>query len=58
MSKRRPKKAVKTTDFAQRLRKALAKRTKDELLDVLVELAGEDRDNFRQLRNVSTTLRH
>jgi hypothetical protein len=49
MSKRRPKKAVKTTDMAQRLRKALAKRTKDELLDVLVELAEEDRDIFRRL---------
>jgi hypothetical protein len=35
--------------MAARLRKALAKRTKDELLDVLVELAGEDRDLFRRL---------
>lgn len=49
MSKRRPKKAVKTTNLAPRLRKALAKRTKDELLDVLVELAEEDRDIFRRL---------
>jgi uncharacterized Zn finger protein len=31
------------------LRKALAKRTKDELLDILVELAGEDRNIFRRL---------
>ena len=35
--------------MAQRLRKALSKRTKDELLDVLVELAEEDRDIFRRL---------
>ncbi len=49
MSKRRPKKVVKTTDMAQRLRKALAKRTKGELLDVLVELAEENRDIFRRL---------
>ena len=49
MSKRRPKKAVQTTDVAPRLRKALAKRTKDELLDVLVELAEEDRGIFRRL---------
>jgi hypothetical protein len=49
MSKRRPKKAVKTTKMAPRLRKALEKRTKDELLDVLVELAEEDRDIFRRL---------
>ncbi len=49
MSKRRPKKAVKTTDMAQKLRKALAKRTKDELLDVLVELAEEDRVILRRL---------
>ena len=39
MSKRRPKKVVQTTEVAPRLRKALAKRTKDELLDMLVELA-------------------
>ena len=49
MPKRRPKKAVKTTDVAQRLRKALAKRTKDEVLDVLVELAEEDRVILRRL---------
>ncbi len=35
--------------MAPRLRKALAKRTKDELLDVLVELAEEDRGIFRRL---------
>ena len=49
MSKRRPKKPVKTTDMAQKLHKALAKRTKDELLDVLVELAEEDRVILRRL---------
>jgi uncharacterized Zn finger protein len=32
-----------------RLRKALAKRTKDELLDMLVELAREDRKILRRL---------
>jgi hypothetical protein len=33
----------------ERLRKALAKRTKAELIDVLVELAGEDRNVVRRL---------
>ena len=33
----------------ERLRKALAKRTKDELIDILVELAGDDRDILRRL---------
>ena len=42
-------KAAKTTDSPERLRKALAKRTKDELIDVLVELAGEDRGILRRL---------
>lgn len=49
MSKRRPKKLVKTADVAQRLRKALAKRTKDELIDALLELAGDDRNVLRRL---------
>jgi uncharacterized Zn finger protein len=49
MPKRRPKKIVKTSDLAQRLRKAMAKRTKDELMDVLVELAREDRNILRRL---------
>jgi hypothetical protein len=49
MPKRRPKKVVKTSDVAPRLRKALAKRTKDQLLDVLVELASEDRHVLRRL---------
>jgi len=49
MPKRRPKKADHSTDTATRLRKALAKRTKDELIDVLVELAGENRDILRRL---------
>jgi hypothetical protein len=40
---------VKTSDVAARLRKALAKRTKGELIDVLVELAGADRNLLRQL---------
>ncbi len=49
MSKRRPKKAVKTSDIAARLRKALAKQTKAQLIEVLVELAGEDRNILRRL---------
>ena len=49
MSKRRPKKVVKTADVAARLRKALAKRTKGDLVEVLVELAREDRKILRQL---------
>lgn len=52
MSKRRVKKAIrppKPKDRAQQLRKTLAKRTKDELLNVLVDMAGEDRTVFRRL---------
>ena len=49
MSKRRPKKTIKTADVAKRLHKALAKRRKDELIDVLVELARDDRNVLRQL---------
>ena len=47
--KRLPKKLVKTSDVAARLRKALAKRTKGGLIDALVELAGADRNLLRQL---------
>ena len=49
MSKRRPKKISKTAGVAQRLRKALAKRTKAELINVLVELAEENRNLLRRL---------
>jgi hypothetical protein len=49
MSKRYPKKAVKTIDPAERLRPALAKQTKGELIDVLVELAKDDRNVLREL---------
>jgi hypothetical protein len=49
MPKRRVKKAVKKTDVASRLRQALAKCVKDELIDILVELAREDRGIFRRL---------
>jgi hypothetical protein len=49
MSQRRPKKVAKKTDVAQRLRKVLAKRTKAELIDVLVEWAGENRNLLRRL---------
>jgi hypothetical protein len=49
MSKRRLKKVISRTEVAPRLRKALAKRTKEELLDTLVELAEEDRGIFRRL---------
>jgi hypothetical protein len=49
MPKRRPKKIIKTADVAKRLHKALAKRTKKELIEVLVELARDDRNVLRQL---------
>lgn len=49
MAKRLPKKVVQKVDLAQRLRKALAKRTKDELIETLVELAEEDRGLLRRL---------
>jgi hypothetical protein len=49
MAKRRPKKAVETSDMVSRLRKALAKRRKDELIDVLVEWAKGDRSLLRRL---------
>jgi hypothetical protein len=49
MPKRRPKKLVRSTDVVPRLRKALAKRRKGELIEVLVELAKEDRNVLRQL---------
>jgi hypothetical protein len=49
MAKRRPQKLIKGSDVAQRLRQALANRRKDELIDILVELAGEDRALLRRL---------
>lgn len=52
MPKRKSKKAVKpprTADPAQGLRKALARRTKGELIDVLVEFARDDRAVLRRL---------
>jgi uncharacterized Zn finger protein len=49
MSKRRLKKPAKLPDCSDRLRKALAKRTKDDLMDVLVELARENRKILRRL---------
>ena len=49
MAKRRPKKVVQKTDVAQRLRTALAKRTKVELIDILVKLADDDRGLLRRL---------
>lgn len=42
-------KAAKTADSSERLRKALGKRTKGELIDALVELAREDRGILRRL---------
>jgi len=42
-------KAAKTTDSPEGLRKALAKRTKGELIDALVEFAGDDRGILRRL---------
>ena len=52
MAKRRLKKVPKATDLTnavEELRKALVKRTKDELVDVLVEFAREDHKLFRRL---------
>jgi len=42
-------KAAKTTDSSERLRKAMGKRTKGELIDALVEFAREDRGILRRL---------
>jgi uncharacterized Zn finger protein len=49
MAKRRAKKIADSTDAAQRLRRTLAKCAKAELVDLLVELAGEDRRVLRRL---------
>jgi uncharacterized Zn finger protein len=52
MSKRSPKKAirsVKTADPVQQLRQALAGHTKEELIDVLVDIARDDRAVLRRL---------
>ena len=49
MPKRHPKKIVYKADVAERLRKGLSKRTKRELIDTLVELAGDDRGVLRRL---------
>lgn len=49
MPQRRPKQAVKRDDARQRLRQALAKRTKAELIDTLLELAEADRRILRQI---------
>jgi hypothetical protein len=49
MSKRRVKKVVRKADSVERLRKALAKRAKGELIDILVELARDDHHLFRRL---------
>jgi hypothetical protein len=49
MGKRLPKKVFKTTDASPRLREALAKRSKDDLIAILVALAKEDRHILRRL---------
>jgi uncharacterized Zn finger protein len=52
MSKRKPKQAAsagKRAGSAAGLRKTLAKRTKAELVDLLLDLAGENRGILRQL---------
>ena len=49
MAKRGPKKIIKTADVAKRLHKALGKCRKDELIDVLMELARDDRNVLRHL---------
>jgi hypothetical protein len=48
LSEKAPK-IAKAADARARLRKALAKRTKGELIDALVELAKENRNALRQL---------
>jgi len=48
MSKR-IKKTTKGSDTRQMLQRALAKRTKDELINLLIELASEDRRVLRRL---------
>lgn len=47
--RKRVPKIAKATDPAERLRKALAKHRKSELVDVLVELAEDDRGISRRL---------
>jgi hypothetical protein len=49
MGKRRPKKIVYKAEVAEGLRRALSKRRKRELIDALVELAGDDRGVLRRL---------
>ncbi len=49
MPKRRPKKIIYKADVTERLRKALSKRTKRELIETLVELARDDHGILRQL---------
>lgn len=49
MAKRRVKKIAKTTDVVARLRKALAKCAKAELIDMLAESAAEDRNLLGRL---------
>ena len=49
MAKRRSKKPVPTADPAERLRPALMKCSQGKLVDVLVELARDDRNLLRQL---------
>ena len=49
MAKRRAKKIANSTAAAPRLRRTLAKCAKAELIDILVELAGEDRNVLRRL---------
>ena len=54
MPKRKSKavaKTPKTTAPADRLAKALKKRTKAELVDVIVEIAKDDRGIMRQLES-------
>jgi hypothetical protein len=49
MGKRRVKKVAERSDIAPRLRKALSKQTKAALVDILVELAKNDRSLLRHL---------
>lgn len=49
MPKRQPKKATKPVDCFQRLRQSLTKCAKNDLVDLLVELAESDRSTLRRL---------
>jgi hypothetical protein len=49
MAKRKVKKTIKAMNAAERLHGTLVKRTKGDLVDVLVEFARDDRNILRRL---------